>query len=139
MGKRLLDTDTLSEILKGKNAAVVRRAIEYAQEHGEFTYTAVSVHEILYGLHYKDAKRQLEQARASFAESEVIVPTAEDYEDAGRIRGVARGKGHQLAMDDCLIGAVAARLGITLVTGNTAHFAAMRQAGLTIAFENWKV
>jgi predicted nucleic acid-binding protein len=138
MGKKLLDTDTLSEILKGRNASVVRRAGKYAEAHSQFTYTAVSVHEILFGLHYKDAKRQLKQAEASFAENEVIVPSLDDYATAGRIRGVARREGHQLAIDDCLIGAVAARLGIPVVTGNTGHFAAMRQAGLNIQLENWK-
>ncbi|CAN5540265.1 hypothetical protein BH11ARM2_BH11ARM2_26910 [soil metagenome] len=138
MEKGLLDTDTLSETLKGSNAALVRRASEYAEEYARFTYTAVSVHEILYGLHHKGARRQLAQAEASFAESEVIVPTLEDYAVAGRIRGVARSQGDQLALDDSLIGAVATRFGMPVVTGNTGHFAAMQRAGLNIRLENWK-
>jgi len=138
MQKALLDTDTLSEILKGKSQSVVRRAGEYTRVHDQFTFTAVSVHEILYGLYHKDAKRQLAQAKASFEENEVIVPTIEDYETAGRIRGVASSKGHQLALDDCLIGAVAARLGLPVVTGNTDHFSAMQKAGLDVELDNWQ-
>jgi tRNA(fMet)-specific endonuclease VapC len=138
MRRVLLDTDTLSEILKGKNANVVRRATEYANEHGRFTYSAVSVLEILYGLHHKDAKQQLARAEASFNENEVVVPNLEDYKIAGRIRGIARLQGRLLTSDDCLVGAVADRLGLPVVTGNTMHFEAMRSEGLGIALQNWR-
>jgi tRNA(fMet)-specific endonuclease VapC len=137
MRRVVLDTDTLSEILKGKNAAVIRRANEYADEHGRFTYTAISVLEILYGLHHKDARLQLRIAEASFIENELIVPTLEDYKTAGRMRGGARRQGRQLTSDDCLIGAVEFRLGLPVATGNTEHFDAMRAAGLSIETEDW--
>ena len=50
MSKRVLDTDVLSEIIKGKNEAVTAKAQAYLAEHGRFTTTAVSVAEIVYGL-----------------------------------------------------------------------------------------
>lgn len=138
MRRVLLDTDILSEILKGRNPHVIKRAQAYAQEHGQFTYAAVSVLEIIYGLHHKDAKWQLKNAQLSFAENEVITPTLEDYETAGRIRGQARRQGNQLTSDDCLIGAVAERMGLPVATGNTRHFEAMSRAGLTLQLENWR-
>ena len=50
MAKVLLDTDILSEILKGKNEAVTAKASSYFAEHGRFTTSAVTVAEIVYGL-----------------------------------------------------------------------------------------
>jgi len=47
--RRLLDTDILSEIIKGKNAAVAGKAASYLAEQGRFTTSAVSVAEIVYG------------------------------------------------------------------------------------------
>ena len=136
--RALLDTDILSEVLKGKDRSVLRSAEEYAFRFGKFTYTAVSVLEILYGLHYRDARRQLELAKRSFLENELIVPTLEDYHVAGRIRGEARKQGSQLTSDDCLIGAAAARLGLPVVTGNIEHFRSIQRAGLAIRLLNWR-
>ena len=138
MRRVLLDTDILSEILKGRDPAVIRRARAYAEEHGRFTYSAVSVLEILFGLHHKDAQRQLRKAETSFAENDVIVPTLEDYKTAGRIRGLARGLGQQLTSDDCLIGAVAQRIGSPVATANTRHFETMQSVGLVLELENWR-
>ena len=50
MAKALLDTDILSEYLKGHNSTVINHAARYAQEHGIFTFTSVTVYEIVYGL-----------------------------------------------------------------------------------------
>ena len=138
MRRVLLDTDTLSEILKGRNPIVTRQAQAYAAEHGTFTYSAVSVLEILFGLHHKGAKRQIKVAEASFDENEVVIPTLDDYKVAGRIRGNARRQGKQLTSDDCLIGAVAHRLALPVATGNTRHFEAMNRAGLKLQLENWR-
>lgn len=138
MDRVLLDTDVLSEILKGRDQEIVRRGFNYALAHGRFTYTSVSVLEILYGLNFKDAHRQLAQAEASFAENEVILPELEDYKLAGKIRGLARRSGLQLTSDDCLIGAVAFRMGLPVATGNIAHFEGMRQSGLDIQLQNWR-
>jgi len=116
----------------------VNHAIEYAKVYGVFTYTAVSVLEILFGLVSHDAHRLMSDAEASFKENEVIVPTLEDYRIAGRVRGAARRRGTQLSTDDCLIGAVAFRLKLPLITGNTGHFEAMKSAGLDIELRSWR-
>jgi hypothetical protein len=36
MSRRLLDTDILSEIIKGKNVAIAAEAATYSTQHGEF-------------------------------------------------------------------------------------------------------
>lgn len=116
MEKSLLDTDILSEILKQKDPIVLANAKAYTLEFHCFTFTAISVHEIIYGLESKRAEKQLNEARNVLAANDIIVPTLQDYEVAGTIRGKARGQGYQLALDDCLIATIASRLSCPLVT-----------------------
>ena len=51
MNKAVIDTDTLSELMRGVNRSVVDRARQYREVHGRLTLTAVSVMEIVSGLH----------------------------------------------------------------------------------------
>src|SRR5271165_1539537 len=51
MRKALLDTDILSEILKGKNETVRQRASAYQAQRGDLTICAVTVMEVVKGLH----------------------------------------------------------------------------------------
>ena len=61
MAKSLLDTDILSEYFKGYNQTVIGHAARYAREHGTFTFTSVTVYEIVYGLELKGATSQLKK------------------------------------------------------------------------------
>ncbi|MBV8361095.1 MAG: hypothetical protein JO189_24630 [Deltaproteobacteria bacterium] len=76
MSKILLDTDILSEYLKGHDRTVIRRAADYARQHGVFTFTSVTVHEIVYGLELKNATAQLQKALLWLNRNEQITPTA---------------------------------------------------------------
>ena len=49
MSRVLLDTDILSEILKGKSPIVTAKAATYLAQQGCFTTSAVTVAEIVYG------------------------------------------------------------------------------------------
>ena len=86
MEKVILDTDTLSEYLKGHDANVALNAAAYAREHGVFTFTSVTVHEIVFGLEGKNATAQLQKALAWLNRNEEITPTASDYLDAAKIK-----------------------------------------------------
>jgi predicted nucleic acid-binding protein len=136
--KSVLDTDILSEYLKGYNLVVVRNASRYALEHGVFSFTSVTVFEIVYGLELKGAVSQLLRARAWMNQNELITPVAEDYVTAAEIRAKARQQGSVLELADCLIAAVAVRLARPLVTGNTDDFQAIRRTGVNLVFENWR-
>jgi tRNA(fMet)-specific endonuclease VapC len=115
MGKVLLDTDILSEYLKGHDRAVADRAAEYAREHARFTFTSVTVHEIAFGLEFKGASGQLQKALVWLNRNEQITPTADDYLQAALIKAAARKQGAVVELPDCLIAAVAIRLGLPLV------------------------
>lgn len=53
----LLDTDILSEFLRG-NPKVIVRVDKYLKEYGFINISIITYYEILNGLLYKDAKKQ---------------------------------------------------------------------------------
>jgi hypothetical protein len=59
LAKCILDTDILSEYLKGHNSIVIGHAARYAKEHGILTFTSVTVYEIVYGLELKSASQPI--------------------------------------------------------------------------------
>ena len=138
MLKSILDTDILSEYLKGHDQTVAGRAIRYLEEHSVFTFTSVTVHEIVYGLELKSAVSQLNKAIEWLNKNEEITPTSADYRTAARVKAVARRSGFAVELPNCLIASVAARVGRPLVTGNTDDFTAIRRSGLNLVLENWR-
>jgi predicted nucleic acid-binding protein len=138
MSKVLLDTDILSEYLKGHDKAVTGRAAEYARQHLVFTFTSVTVHEIVFGLEIKSASAQLQKAMAWLDQNEQITPTAEDYRESAIIKASARKQGAILELTDCLIAAVAIRLDVPLVTGNTHDFQMIQKTGAKLKIQNWR-
>ena len=138
MEKVLLDTDILSEYLKGHDRNVARHASEYAHARGRFTITSVTVHEIVFGLEVKNAAAQLQKALAWLNQNEEITPTASDYLDAAKIKANARKQGSTVELADCLIAAVAVRLGIPLVSGNMEDFQAIQKTGIALEIQNWR-
>ncbi|HTW68081.1 MAG TPA: PIN domain-containing protein [Bryobacteraceae bacterium] len=138
MSKALLDTDILSEYLKGHDRIVTRHAADYARQHGVFTFTSVTVHEIAYGLELKGAEAQLKKALLWLNQNEQITPTAADYLQAAIIKATARKQGSTVELADCLIAAAAVRLGLPLVTGNTEDFQAIQRTGVSLRIENWR-
>lgn len=56
--RALLDTDTLSAIMRG-TLPVVTKAREYLTEHGAFAFSIITRYEILRGLKAKNAIVQL--------------------------------------------------------------------------------
>lgn len=134
----VLDTDILSEYLKGYDANVVRRGDRYAKDHGVFTFTSVTVYEILSGLEHKAARSQLRKMLAWLNQNEEITPLAADYRSAATIKGKAAKQGEIVELADCLIAAVAVRLDRPVVTGNTDDFEKIQRTGIGLVIENWR-
>ena len=110
----------------------------YASQYQNFTFTSVTVHEIVFGLEFKGAHSQLEKALAWLKQNEEITPAASDYNDAALIKAATRKQGYILELADCLIAAVAIRLGLPVVTGNTEDFEAIQRARAELKIENWR-
>lgn len=136
--KAILDTDILSEYLKGHNRAVAGRASAYAKDHGVFTFTSVTVYEIVYGLELKRASSQLNKVMTWLKQNEEITPIDADYLAAATIKAKARRQGAAVELPDCLIAAVATRLNRPLVTGNTDDFRAIQETGVDLSIDNWR-
>jgi tRNA(fMet)-specific endonuclease VapC len=126
----LLDTDTLSEIIKGRNASVSARAAQYLAQYGSFTFSLITRFEILRGLKAKTATAQLTAFEARCRVSSVlpitdaiIVQAADHYADLKR-------RGGLIGDADLIIAATAIIHGLVLVTTNTAHY--RRIAGLVL-------
>lgn len=61
--RKLLDTSTLSEVIKQRDPHVRERTREYLDAHRRFTSSILTRYEILGGLKAKSAKAQLKRSR----------------------------------------------------------------------------
>jgi tRNA(fMet)-specific endonuclease VapC len=130
--RALLDTDTLSAVMRG-TPPVVTRAREYLVEHGAFSFSIITRYEILRGLRAKNAMAQLQAFDRLCAGSHIVPLTDEAVVKAAAIYAELRRRGEPIGDADILIAASALVHGLALVTNNEAHF--NRIAGLVV--ENW--
>ena len=136
MHKTILDTDILSDFLRGKNTNVVRHAEAYLREHGRLTISVITAFEIVRGRHQA---QQFERAAQFLDWTKSAELLAFDYACArlgGEIAGTLLRSGATVGVADTLIGATAVVHGITLVSANIEHYQRLAAFGLRI--ENWR-
>lgn len=134
MAATLLDTDILNEVLKQKNANVVRNSANYLALHGQFAISSITWYEVLRGLKHKNASAQLVQFGA-FCQNTLLLPVGNDVlERAAELWAAGRKNGMTPADADMVIAATALIHDRTLVTGNTIHFGWI--TGLRL--DNWR-
>ena len=134
MDLALLDTDTLSELLKQRNPQVVANAAAYLQQHGQFAISVFTRFEIVRGYKEKGATTLLTNFRV-FCQHSLVIPVSDVIFDRAEDLWVsARQGGHAHNDADLIIAATAMESGRTLVTGNTAHFSWI--PGLVL--EDWR-
>ena len=134
MDLALLDTDILSESLKGIDPIVVQRARAYMTQHGRLALSSATRYQILRGLKEKKATRQLAKFDAFCQQSLVIPVTDVIFDRASDLWAEARQKGYPHEDVDLIIAATALETGRVLVTGNTPHFSWI--SGLRV--EDWR-
>lgn len=106
MKQSILDTDILSEFLRG-NAKVIKKADEHLKEFGYVSLSIITYCEILNGLLYKDARKQMERFER-FVELNRIVPlTIRTVRLSATIQAELRKKGSEIGHTDTLIAGVA--------------------------------
>jgi predicted nucleic acid-binding protein len=128
----MLDTDILSEFLKG-NPKVIEKVAEHLKEYGFVSLSIITYYEILNGLLYKDAKKQLLKFEEFIHLNKVIPLTLPMAKTAAIIQADLRKKGTEIGHTDTLIAGIAITSGLQLITNNTNHF--KRIKGLEI--DNW--
>lgn len=132
MKPSMLDTDILSEFLRG-NPKVIYKVDEYLKEFGFISLSIITYYEILNGLLYKDARKQLTRFEEFVALNKVVPLTLRMAKVAAFIQADLRRKGAEIGHTDILIAGIAISSELQLVTNNTAHFKRIR--GLELA--NW--
>ena len=139
MSRQLLDTDILSEVIKGKDRTVAAKATAYLAEHGRFTASAISVAEIVYGLRRMRREDRVAQFEASMDAAEVLALDDAAGRVAGGINADLERIGHVIGMPDVMIAAIALQNRVPVVTGNVAHFEQIQSVGYDLAIQNWRV
>lgn len=76
MKQALLDTDTISYYFRN-NQSVVNNLDEYLKQFGFINRSVVTYCEIMNGLYYKDARKQMEKFER-FVELNEIIPLTEN-------------------------------------------------------------
>lgn len=138
MDQSLLDTDILSEVLKAKNPSVVERAKQYQAEYKRFTISAITVMEVVKGLHQAGRADALEKFLKSVKSSNVLALDQSCAEMAGKIYGDLERTGQPVGRADPMIAAIAIQHNLTLVTGNVEHYQRIQKLGYSLKLENWR-
>jgi tRNA(fMet)-specific endonuclease VapC len=138
MDKALLDTDMLSEVLKGRHPQVVARAETYLAHYSVLTVSVVSVMEVVSGLQRMARWEQLEQFLQALGEIEVLPLEMKSAVLAGRIDGDLGRVGQRIGRADPMVAAQAIVHGLVLVTGNVRHYARVVELGYPLRIVNWR-
>lgn len=132
MRKSLLDTDILSSFFR-ENPVVTDKIDQYLLEYKKLSISIISYYEILNGLYYKDAKKQLSGFLQFVKINEVFPLTMNSVEISAKVFAGLRKSGLPIGHTDTLIAGIAIENGMQLVTNNTDHF--KRIEGLML--DNW--
>jgi tRNA(fMet)-specific endonuclease VapC len=138
MTRALLDTDILSELMKGKDLRVAERGRAYLVTHGRYTVSAVTAMEIAYGFRRVGRIDRLERFEAFLQAHEVLPFDGEAALLAGKIDADLQARGRPVDLGDVMIAAIALRHALPVVTGNVPHYDAIRATGLSLGIESWR-
>lgn len=122
MPQCLLDTDTLSHVMRDITPSVRSHAVQYLSKHGHFRLSSITRFEILRGLKARNAARQLQDFEVFCSLNQVLPLTDTVIVRAADIYADLHRRGQLISDADILIAATALENRLTLVTSNTAHF-----------------
>jgi len=121
MPKCLLDTDTLSAVIK-QNPVALSHSRSYLATYRILTFSLITRYEVLRGLKAKNALVQIGAFEKLCAVSEVLSLTDAVVQRAADIYGDLHQRGQLIGDADILIAATAIENGLTCVTNNENHF-----------------
>lgn len=102
----LVDTDILSEFLRG-NTTVIEKVEQYLETYDALNLSIITYYEILNGLLYKDAKKQLKKFTEFIELNKVLPLTMRATRMAAEIYADLRKKGKPIGHTDSLIAGIA--------------------------------
>ncbi|MCW5912870.1 MAG: type II toxin-antitoxin system VapC family toxin [Cyclobacteriaceae bacterium] len=132
MTESLVDTDILSFYFKG-NQRVVGHLNEYLKEFDVVNISIITYYEILGGLKFKKAEKQVKEFEEFITNNTIIHISEESAKISGDVYADLRQKGITIGTSDILIAGIAIENELTLITNNEKHYESIQ--GLRI--ENW--
>jgi tRNA(fMet)-specific endonuclease VapC len=138
MDRALLDTDIFSEVLKGVDQSLIARAAAYRATWNRYSISVLTVLEIVKGLHKVHRESEIAQFLSGLPNVELLNLDWQTAALAGRIYADLERTGQTIGRADPMIAATALQHGMTLVTGNQAHFRRIVTLGYKLRLENWR-
>ncbi|MEQ9299114.1 MAG: type II toxin-antitoxin system VapC family toxin [Cyclobacteriaceae bacterium] len=132
MTKSLIDTDILSYFLKG-DEHVAKNFEKYLKGHAKITICEITYFEILSGLVFRKAVKQISQFELFISTCEVIKLSTISLSNSANIYAQLREIGITIGTADLLIAGIAKANELTLVTNNQKHY----QPILELETANW--
>ena len=138
MERCILDTDIVSEVFRAKNPRVVEHAEAYRETVGPLTMSAVTLMEVIKGLHKRGRQDLFDRLLAQALDVQVLPFTGSTAHIAGRIYAELEQSGETIGRADPMIAATAIDQDLTLITGNAAHFQRIQHRGYPLRIEDWR-
>lgn len=135
----LLDTDTLSELMRARNVGVLLRAATYEMAHDRFSVSAITIMEAVSGWQRIQREDRIDELLRRSTRWEILTADRDVCLLAGRIHGDLARTGQPIGFADVLIAATALHHGLVLVTGNTAHYQRLQPLGYHLQLDNWRL
>jgi len=134
MKEPLLDTDTISYFFKGdKN--VIEKIDKYLLDFNFVNISVITYYEVMNGLYYKDARKQLEKFK-NFVERNNIIPmTSNSANISAKITAELKKSGKFIGHNDILIAGIAIENDCVLITNNSNHFSRINN----LEIDNWVI
>jgi len=129
----LVDTDILSFYFRG-DQKVVNKFNDYLREFDVINVSIITYYEILGGLKFKNAERQMKEFEEFVTNNTIIHISEESAKISGNVYADLRQKGITIGTSDILIAGIAIENELTLITNNERHYESIK--GFKI--ENWK-
>jgi len=117
----IMDTDILSAVMR-KNPLVLPKARSYISEYGQFTFSIITLYEILRGIKVKGASKQAIVFDRFYKKNIILPLTDEIVVKAAEIYADLRMRGELIGDADIMIAASALVHGLGVVTNNEDHF-----------------
>jgi len=133
LDKALIDTDILSYFLNGEKN-VTAKVQEYLVHNDKLLFSQITYFEILAGLEYKQASKQISKFELFALKCSILALTENSLKESAKIYGELRRKGIQIGTPDLLIAGIAIDRNLILITNNDGHYQPIDK--LTIV--NWK-
>ena len=133
MKEAIIDTDILSYYLKG-DLDISRKVRDYLELYHNLNISIITQYEILGGLEYKKATKQIQEFESFLKECNVVNLTNNSIYHSAKAFGRLRRKGVTIGTSDLLIAGQALEQDWGLITNNEKHFKDIE--GLDI--DNWR-